>query len=570
MMDWRTYQYERFLRARRSLYPGDVRSLALPEGDPAAWALGARPASPIPAEDPAYWLQAGLLFGLKSRPPARTGLFLDLAADAPAPLAVQADFYRDFYLAPWYAILQADAPGGAPQPWFEALRRAVAAPGNVLSDAPCRLAYPRLWAPCALILAGRNPARACSPPPAGAAPEGALRVFIDFSGESLPTAVDPGWDLCLSLGKGAPPLLERAWQGWAAGPSLHALLNLLDMRVHAHHLRQIEAFRAALPAPACRLSVIVSTFRRPQALTAALQSLCEQSIAPEAFEILVVNNDPADPGPREVVAAFHAGAFAGRQDRLRLLDCPLPGLSFARNAAIGEARGEVLCYLDDDAQARPDWLAQIALAFEQHPEAGVVGGPIHLVIPQPRPAALKPGLERFWGHLDAPSGSFTEVTDPAQFPWGGNWCIRRALMAQIGGFRLQYGRRRKDFSGGEETIAAALARRLGWAVGFAPAAEVDHLPERARFTTGYLLKTIQAQILSRYRMGRDLYLPPASGAARQVKGAGRFAGRVLALLRLPARERESRAIEYLGYLLGWARLFFEQAADGWARLTRRP
>ncbi len=49
---------------------------------------------------------------------------------------------------------------------------------------------------------------------------------------------------------------------------------------------------------------------------------------------------------------------------------PKPGLDFARNRAIQAAAGEVIAFVDDDAQADSGWLAALRHALAAHPRRG--------------------------------------------------------------------------------------------------------------------------------------------------------------------------------------------------------
>jgi GT2 family glycosyltransferase len=192
---------------------------------------------------------------------------------------------------------------------------------------------------------------------------------------------------------------------------------------------------------------------------------------------------------------------------LRVVACPVPGLSAARNAAIAEARGDVICFLDDDASAADTWLETIVRAFASHPDAGVVGGHIVLTAPDPRPEVLERGWEKHWSQYITEFQTFTTLDDWQQFPWGASWSARRQALREIGGFRTQYGRRGEDFWGGEELVAACLIRRLGYRVAVAPDALVHHDVHRARFTLEHVRRTMRAGYLVGYAARRDQYLP---------------------------------------------------------------
>ena len=85
-----------------------------------------------------------------------------------------------------------------------------------------------------------------------------------------------------------------------------------------------------------RLSAAVCTRERPRLLERALESLLRQSVPPA--EILVVENAPAGGDTRSLVAS--------RFPSVRYVAEPVPGLDFARNRALAEARHEVLAFLE--------------------------------------------------------------------------------------------------------------------------------------------------------------------------------------------------------------------------------
>jgi hypothetical protein len=117
-----------------------------------------------------------------------------------------------------------------------------------------------------------------------------------------------------------------------------------------------------------------------------LESLV-QAAPRRGFECLLVLNG------RDAECGAVAAAFSGRLPGLRILPGPLPrSLGGARNAALHEARGEWLCFLDDDAFAPPGYFLALSRAIERHPDAAAIGGP-NLTPPG------SPLFERCCGHL---------------------------------------------------------------------------------------------------------------------------------------------------------------------------
>ena len=92
------------------------------------------------------------------------------------------------------------------------------------------------------------------------------------------------------------------------------------------------------------ISVVVPTCDRPDALARCLAALARQRV--EELDVVVVNDGAGEvdaPGARVVRAG-------GR------------GPAAARNLGAGAARGDVVCFTDDDCSPGPDWAQRLARA----------------------------------------------------------------------------------------------------------------------------------------------------------------------------------------------------------------
>ncbi len=325
----------------------------------------------------------------------------------------------------------------------------------------------------------------------------------------LPADVPSQWDLCITTGEAQapPPRLAKPRQGWLAVQQTEALCAAIDIRVKQAQLADLEAQIVRQEAPRFRFSVVICTYRRGKLLKEVLVSVSRQNIPQETYEVIVVNNDPADTMVHGLIEEVRKSEFAHRPENLTDVSCPFKGLSFARNAGISKARGEIVAFIDDDAIAFPDWLAETNRAALAFPEAGVIGGPILLEIPKPRPRWLKEGWEHYWSHFEPDYREPRTVEEWGSFPWGANWCARRKALLEIGGFRTRYGRRGDDFGGGEEVVAASLIRRLGYKIVVAPAARVVHVPDKSRYSLRHVRRTIRSIVETNYQTQIDLYAP---------------------------------------------------------------
>ena len=113
-------------------------------------------------------------------------------------------------------------------------------------------------------------------------------------------------------------------------------------------------------------SIVIPTRRRRDYLAVALASAAPQGAAHGA-ELIVVEDDPAD-AETEQLAARHGARYEAHGETR--------GLNAARNTAIALAQADLLCFLDDDAEAWPGWLGALLAAAAALPGHDVFGGPI--------------------------------------------------------------------------------------------------------------------------------------------------------------------------------------------------
>lgn len=113
--------------------------------------------------------------------------------------------------------------------------------------------------------------------------------------------------------------------------------------------REERTDKSAPPAA----TVAVCTRDRPEDLQRCLESLIR--LPDEGQEYIVVDSFSATDETRRVVEAYPKVRYV-RENR--------PGLNIARNRALREARSEVVAFLDDDAVADRNWLAELLRNFD--------------------------------------------------------------------------------------------------------------------------------------------------------------------------------------------------------------
>lgn len=114
------------------------------------------------------------------------------------------------------------------------------------------------------------------------------------------------------------------------------------------------------------ISCVVPTLNRGLVLCDTIKGLLDQNLT--AHEIIVVDQTPLQPA--EVNDKLRVWEAEGR---IVLLKQAVPNASAARNRGAERATGDVLLFLDDDIQVRPDFLNAYADAFADPAVRGVAG-----------------------------------------------------------------------------------------------------------------------------------------------------------------------------------------------------
>ena len=123
------------------------------------------------------------------------------------------------------------------------------------------------------------------------------------------------------------------------------------------------------------VSIVIPTYKRPDGIKDALESLIGQQAGQRTVEIVVADNDP------KASAKDFVTTFAKTSDiEIIYKHVPNPGVSNARNGALSVARGRFIAFLDDDMKALPGWLEELVNASLKY-KAGITFGPAIAVMP---------------------------------------------------------------------------------------------------------------------------------------------------------------------------------------------
>ena len=109
-------------------------------------------------------------------------------------------------------------------------------------------------------------------------------------------------------------------------------------------------------------SVVIPAYNAGKTLSETLAALQDQSVPPEDYEVIVVDDGSTD---ETAAVARRAGAECITQ--------PNRGPAAARNSGVRAARGELILFTDADCVPERDWIRQMTLPFRNQRTAGVKG-----------------------------------------------------------------------------------------------------------------------------------------------------------------------------------------------------
>jgi glycosyltransferase involved in cell wall biosynthesis len=113
-------------------------------------------------------------------------------------------------------------------------------------------------------------------------------------------------------------------------------------------------------------SVVVITKNNSKTIGETITSLLNQTYPSDMYEIVVVDGHSND-GTDEIVTQFTKG-----NSNVRLLYENRGTMGYARNIGVEQSRGDVILFIDGDAQAPKDWIEKMVGALEGN--LTVVGG----------------------------------------------------------------------------------------------------------------------------------------------------------------------------------------------------
>lgn len=250
------------------------------------------------------------------------------------------------------------------------------------------------------------------------------------------------------------------------------------------------------------VSACICSHNRTHYLRDCLESLRNQSVGPDAFEIIVVDSNSS------AAAAAEMRRLVDDIPNARLIRVEEVGLSRARNAGAAAAQGDYVAYIDDDAKAAPDWIEQIMRVVQEQPmRPAVLSGRALPIWEAPLPDWWPDSLRGILTITEwVGCGEYRTSEVPAGLgPYGANLIVERAALLAVSGFAEDLGRRGGMLLSDEDVHLAWKLQDSGRSARHDSRITVHHSIQAQRLTPAWLLQRLYWQgassVLTRLMLG---------------------------------------------------------------------
>ncbi|WP_114936916.1 glycosyltransferase [Mucilaginibacter endophyticus] len=234
------------------------------------------------------------------------------------------------------------------------------------------------------------------------------------------------------------------------------------------------------------LSVVIPTYNpNRERLLATIEGLKKQSAAPEAWELILVDNNSNNKVIDEISLQWKAAARAVIEKN--------QGLTYARLRGVDEAKGDIVIFVDDDNILDESYVQNTIAIFTDHPNIGAIGGKSLPELPYEEPE----WLPTFYFSLalrdfgDEAIIQQWENKFPEYGPIGAGMAVRKAALqsyrAKItSGKSIITDRKGNSLSSGGDNDILLEIVKSGWDSGYFPQLSLRHIIPAERLEINYL------------------------------------------------------------------------------------
>ncbi len=177
-----------------------------------------------------------------------------------------------------------------------------------------------------------------------------------------------------------------------------------------------------------KISAIICTYNGEKYLLKTLQSLAEQTLKPEDYEIVIVDNNSTDSVPAISQGFIKYNSHLNIQYQLE----KQAGLSFARNCGIEASKAPIVVFIDDDATANEVFLERHLQIYQDKKDAVAAGGKVLGAYPTGKePNWLSHYIEGVFSLIDR--GEKVHLFEK-KFPVGCNMSFKKSVLQEMGSF----------------------------------------------------------------------------------------------------------------------------------------
>ncbi|MCA9434681.1 MAG: glycosyltransferase family 2 protein [Candidatus Omnitrophica bacterium] len=234
------------------------------------------------------------------------------------------------------------------------------------------------------------------------------------------------------------------------------------------------------------ISILIPTYNRCESLKRTLLDIADLEKGDFSWEVVAIDNNSTD---------STGDLLSHLQNRmpLRKMFVASPGKNAALNAALERGGlGEIVVFTDDDITPAKDWLVRVWDSTRRRPCFDIFGGPIEIGMPSAE--VPKWTEDRFIRKI-----AFAENLQPRkehryrdhEYPFGGNYWIRRHLIEKGYRFDERLGPKPRDAMLGDEISFLRGLRRDGYEILHIPSASVTHRLQENSLTLENLSRRIK-------------------------------------------------------------------------------
>jgi len=242
-----------------------------------------------------------------------------------------------------------------------------------------------------------------------------------------------------------------------------------------------------------KLTIALCTYNpKPVLLRRVVEAILPQAASRHDVEFLVIDNN-SSPSVQEL------GVLAGLP--VRVLREPRQGLTAAREAAIANAQGELILFVDDDNILDPGYLDRVIESFADE-KLGLLGGAIYPEYEAPPPKWFLEyenliAIRRYPSSLRVTTADFRHSDF---FPVGAGFAVRRSLARSYvedceRDVRIE-GRKGAALSSGEDIDLALYVLSQGHSLMVTGALRLLHVIPPGRVNEAYIRRLARSGLVS--------------------------------------------------------------------------